>query len=490
MNLLRKKLFKLKETQSEFILNDINTNHVNSIIFKQKKNIEPLTFYKLIFLFIFSFSFLFIFLTNKNITALQNISLFFQLLTVNLILFIFLFFGRKLYYLKKRLFFFICFFLTFIILLIVFGTNNLFIYFIGFELSLIPISILIWSFGEGREAIKSAFYLLLFTFITSFFTLLGLTYFLAVTSINPWEYTDFLLIFNTELVPSEQIFFLSCLLITFLAKIPTMPLHFWLPKTYALAPAEITIFLSGILSKLGIYGIIYFFIPYFIIYTNIFIPILFTFTLFTIMTSSWIACFQQNIKKLLAYTSLGHMNIALLSFLTLTAIGIQGALYFFFLHAFINLLLFGFIGFLYEHSKTIYIKRLGGLILILPLFGFFFSFAILANLGFPGTGNFLAEFFCLLAIFQKNWILGIGICFSLLFTTISMLWLLLQLIFGTYMPIFSFFKNFSYFPFTSEKFMVVFFTFSLILLLGLQYNFFEQICKPFILSFDIFLINI
>jgi len=143
MNLLRKKIFKLKETQPELLKNYVNTNTVDLTMLKHKKLLEPLALYKLTFLGIFSVGFLFIFFTNKNITALQNISLFFQLLTVNLTLFVFLFFGRKFYYLRKRLMFLICLFLTFIILLVTFGTNNLFFFFLGFEFSLIPISILI-----------------------------------------------------------------------------------------------------------------------------------------------------------------------------------------------------------------------------------------------------------------------------------------------------------------------------------------------------------
>jgi len=198
--------------------------------------------------------------------------------------------------------------------------------------------------------------------------------------------------------PNEQLFLWFSFFASFSVKIPILPFHIWLPEAHVEAPTTGSVLLAGILLKLGIYGFLRFSLPLFPFASLYFLPLVYSIAILGILYSSLVTLRQIDLKKIVAYASIGHMNFVLLGLFSFSLEGLIGSMYIMLSHGFISSALFSTIGMLYDrhHSRILFYYR--GLAHVMPLFAFFFFFFNLANSSFPGTSSFLGEFLILLPL--------------------------------------------------------------------------------------------
>lgn len=319
------------------------------------------------------------------------------------------------------LFYFLSFFL-----LHVFSTSNLLFFYLFFEITLIPLFLLIGVWGSRVNKIYATYYLFFYTFIGSFFMLIMIFFFWSYYGTLDVLFFDFFNFYSKNSVYLFILFFIS-----FSVKLPVYPIHLWLPEAHVEAPTSGSILLAGIILKIAGYGIFRFLIPIFPYLSVYFSPVFFVIFLFSLLYSSLTAITQLDLKKLIAYTSVAHMNFAVLGLFTFFLTGAVGAFITLVSHALVSGSLFMLIGFIYERYKTRYINYFGGLIRFMPIYSFFFFFFSLANMGFPGTLSFLGELYSVVSIFQKNFFLGFLSILGLLFSVFYSLLLFSQFLLGS-----------------------------------------------------------
>jgi len=312
------------------------------------------------------------------------------------------------------------------LLIMLFITLNTLVFFILFESVLIPMFLYIGKFGARSRKIEAAFKFFMYTYLGSLVMFIGLVYIYYVKGTLDLE-----LLYATEFGPNEQILLWLSFFASFSVKIPIVPFHIWLPEAHVEAPTAGSVLLAGILLKLGIYGFIRYSIPLFPYGSVYFLPLIYTIGVISIVYSSLATVRQIDLKKIVAYASVGHMNFVLLGLFSQSIEGLMGAMYIMLSHGFISSALFATIGMLYDrhHSRILYYYR--GLTNVMPLFAVFFFILNLANSSFPGTASFIGEFIILLPLLELNTIIGMLTAFSLLFTTLYSIWLINRVIFGS-----------------------------------------------------------
>ena len=196
------------------------------------------------------------------------------------------------------------------------------------------------------------------------------------------------------------------------------PFHIWLPEAHVEAPTSGSILLSGILLKLGTYGFIRFLIPLFPYSFKFFTPLLLLICTISIIYGSLSTVRQIDLKKIIAYSSIVHMNFAIIGLFSNTIEGLQGSLFFMISHGIISSALFFLIGMLYDRYNTRVIFYYGGLVQVMPIFSIIFMLFSLSNMGFPGTSGFIGEILVLISIFSLNNKIAIIISFSMVFSAI------------------------------------------------------------------------
>jgi NADH-quinone oxidoreductase subunit M len=190
--------------------------------------------------------------------------------------------------------------------------------------------------------------------------------------------------------------------IGFSIKIPTVPFHLWLPEAHVEAPTTGSVILASLLLKLGGYGFIRVLVPLFPLATKYYLPLVYTLSIISIIYASMIALRQIDIKKIIAYTSIAHMNLVVLGIFSMTVYGIAGAIFLMIAHGVVSGGLFLVIGVVYERYHTRLLNNYGGLVQTMPMFATVFLILTLANLSFPGTCNFIGELLILIGIAKTN----------------------------------------------------------------------------------------
>lgn len=336
--------------------------------------------------FLYNFSFL---------VGIDGVSLLFILLTTFLFPFCILINWTQITtYVKEYVLFF---FLLEAILILVFSVLDLFLFYVCFESVLIPMFIYIGVWGSRERKIYAAYMLFFYTLVGSLFMLLGILaifYYVGTTDVQ-------LLHTNTWFFSFEQLLWLS-FFASFAVKIPMFPFHIWLPEAHVEAPTAGSVLLAGVLLKMGGYGFLRFTLPMFPVATDYFLPLVFTLSVIAIIYTSLTTIRQTDIKRIIAYSSVGHMNMVVVGIFALTVIAVEGSFFLMLSHGIVSGGLFLCIGMLYHKHKTRLIKYYGGLVQMMPIFITFLCLLILANLSLPTTSSFVGEFLILLGTFEKN----------------------------------------------------------------------------------------
>ena len=228
---------------------------------------------------------------------------------------------------------------------------------------------------------------------------------------------------NIVFSPYRELVIWLCFFIAFAVKIPMMPVHIWLPEAHVESATGGSVALAGILLKLGTYGILRFLIPLLPFGSVFFTPLVYLISFFGVFYASLTTLRQIDLKKIIAYSSVIHMNYLMFGLFAFNLEGLVGSLILMVAHGFVSGGLFVCVGILYDRYHTRLQKPYGGLNYFMPIFSFFFLIFTLANISFPGSINFIGEFLVLLGIFMKNILVGILLMFMMIFSTCYALWL-------------------------------------------------------------------
>nr|QIA60885.1 NADH dehydrogenase subunit 4 [Plicanthus hirtellus] len=359
--------------------------------------------------------------------GIDGISLFFVILTTFLtpICILVGFYSVKSY--KKE--YMIAFFICESFLIAVFCSLDLLIFYVFFESVLIPMFIIIGVWGSRQRKIKAAYQFFLYTLMGSLFMLLAILFISFQTGT-----TDLQILLTTEFSERRQILLWIAFFASFSVKVPMVPVHIWLPEAHVEAPTAGSVILAGILLKLGTYGFLRFSIPMFPEATPYFTPFIYALSVIAIIYTSLTTIRQIDLKKIIAYSSVAHMNFVTIGMFSLNIQGIEGSILLMLSHGPVSSALFLCVGALYDRHKTRIVKYYGGLVSTMPIFSTIFLFFTLANMSLPGTSSFIGEFLILVGAFQRNSLVAALAALGMILGAAYSLWLYNRVVFGNLKP--------------------------------------------------------
>lgn len=354
--------------------------------------------------------------------GIDGISLFFVLLTTLLVP---LCFVNSWHLDQNSKSFLIAFLFLESFILIVFLALDLFIFYIFFESVLIPILFIIGIWGSRERKIRAGYIFFLYTLFGSLFILFGLVViYLEVGSI------DYNLLLNYSFTETRQKLLWVAFFVSFAVKVPIFPFHIWLPEAHVEAPTVGSVILAGILLKLGTYGLVRFSLVLFPKASLFFTPLVYTLCVIAIIYTSLTAIRQTDIKRVIAYASVAHINITLVGLFSNTIVGLEGALFQIISHGLVSGALFICIGVIYDRGHSRLISYYSGLSQTIPIFILYFLFFTIANIALPGTSNFIGEFIILMGLIFSNPLIAICSALSLILGGCYSLWLFNRVAYG------------------------------------------------------------
>ena len=306
----------------------------------------------------------------------------------------------------------------------VFMALDLVLFYLFFEGGLIPMFLIIGVWG-GKRKVYASFKFFLYTLLGSVLMLLAIMamYWKAGTS-------DITVLLSYDFPASMQIWLWLAFFASFAVKLPMWPVHTWLPDAHVEAPTAGSVILAGILLKMGGYGFLRFSLPMFPLASEALTPLIFGLSVVAIIYTSLVALMQEDMKKLIAYSSVAHMGFVTLGIFTLTTQGVQGGIFLMLSHGLVSAALFLGVGIVYDRMHTRAIKDYGGLVNRMPIFAFTFMIFTLANVGLPGTSGFVGEFLVLVGLFRVNTWMALIATFGVILSAAYALWLYRRTIFG------------------------------------------------------------
>ena len=290
----------------------------------------------------------------------------------------------------------VCFLVLETLMIGVFSALDLVLFYVFFEGGLIPMFLIIGVWG-GKRRIYASFKFFLYTLIGSLLMLLAIMAMYGVA--GP---TDITVLLKTDFPTSMQKYLWLAFFASFAVKMPMWPVHTWLPDAHVEAPTAGSVILAGILLKMGGYGFIRFSLPMFPDASLYFAPMVWTLSIIAIVYTSLVALVQEDMKKLIAYSSVAHMGFVTMGLFAMNTQGVQGAVFQMVSHGFVSGALFLCVGVVYDRIHTRDIAAYGGLVQRMPLYAFVFMVFTMANVGLPGTSGFVGEFLTLIGAFGAN----------------------------------------------------------------------------------------
>lgn len=342
----------------------------------------------------------FIWIEGTNINfylALDGISLFFIILSTFLIPLCLL---GSWNVIEQNVKSYLAFFLLMeIALIFVFSVLDVLLFYIFFESILIPMFLIIGIWGTRSRKIRASYLFFLYTLVGSVLMLLAIFYIIEETGT-----TDFNVISNYCFDTNIQKILWIAFFCAFAAKIPMVPLHLWLTEAHVEAPTAGSVILAGVLLKLGTYGFLRFSFPLFPVATFYFTPLMLTLASIGTVYTSLTAIRQTDVKRVVAYASIAHMNVVLIGMFSLNTQGIEGSIFQMLSHGIVAAALFFSIGVMYDRYHSRLIKYYSGLVFSMPIFMTFFLLFTMGNIALPGTSSFVGEFLILAGIIQTNYV--------------------------------------------------------------------------------------
>ena len=278
----------------------------------------------------------------------------------------------------------------------VFCALDLLLFYLFFEGGLIPMFLIIGVWG-GPRRVYAGFKFFLYTLLGSVLMLIAIMamYWHAGT-------TDIPTLLTHVFPPGMQWWLWLAFFASFAVKMPMWPVHTWLPDAHVEAPTAGSVILAGILLKMGGYGFLRFSLPMFPVASQEFAPLVFTLSVVAIVYTSLVALAQEDVKKLIAYSSVAHMGFVTMGIFSFNVQGVDGAIFQMLSHGLVSAALFLCVGVVYDRIHTRQIDAYGGLVNRMPKYAFVFLIFTLANVGLPGTSGFVGEFLTLLGAFKAN----------------------------------------------------------------------------------------
>ena len=286
----------------------------------------------------------------------------------------------------------------------VFVARDIIFFYVAFEFTLVPLFILINLFGSTNRKF-AAIKFFLYTFTGSIIALAGLVYVAWQASKTAGEWTfqiDALQEAARAMSFREQGFVMLAMMAGFAVKVPLFPVHTWLPLAHTEAPTAGSVILAGVLLKLGTYAIFRFVLPFLPLAVNEYAPLVAILSIVGIVYAGLICWVQNDVKKLVAYSSVSHLGFCVLGMFAMNSVGAAGSVLYMINHGLSTGALFFCIGFMYERYHTRSMSEVGGLAAKMPVWSFFMVFFTFASVGLPGLNGFISEFMCLMGAFQSG----------------------------------------------------------------------------------------
>ena len=318
----------------------------------------------------------------------------------------------------------------------VFAAMDALLFYVFFEGMLIPMFIIIGVWG-GPRRVYATLKFFLYTFFGSIFMLIGLVYLYMLA--HSWELSQ---LTSLSLTLEQQSWLFFAFLIAFAVKVPMWPVHTWLPDAHVEAPTGGSVILAAIMLKIGGYGFLRFSLPITPDASQHFAWLVIALSLIAVIYVGFVALVQEDMKKLIAYSSVSHMGFVTLGiFISLALVrvtgnkdaaylGVSGAMVQMISHGFVSGAMFSCVGVIYDRMHTRMIKDYGGVVNTMPWFAVLMVFFAMANCGLPGTSGFVGEFMVILASFQSNFWIAALAAFTLIIGAAYTLWLVKRVIFG------------------------------------------------------------
>ena len=306
----------------------------------------------------------------------------------------------------------------------VFCSLDLVVFYLFFEAGLIPMFLIIGIWG-GSKRVYSAFKFFLYTLLGSVLMLVAIISIYWITGT-----TDVIKLYEIGIDTKYQNLLWLAFFSSFAVKTPMWPVHTWLPDAHVEAPTAGSVLLAAILLKMAGYGFIRFSLGLFPVASEIFTPLIYGLSVIAIVVTSLIALMQEDMKKLIAYSSVAHMGFVTLGIFTIQQQGIEGSIIQMISHGLVSAALFLCVGVVYDRMHSRLISSYGGIVTIIPKYSILFMLFTLAALGLPGTSGFIGEFLILMGVFKDNFLVAVIASLGVILGAAYMLWLYKRVVFG------------------------------------------------------------
>ena len=305
----------------------------------------------------------------------------------------------------------------------VFVSLDLLLFYVFWEAMLIPMALIIGIWG-GERRVYAALKFFIYTFAGSIFLLLGMIALVVIFGFLTGQYTfDLQQLLTLKLPLSLQKWLFWAFFVAFAVKVPVWPFHTWLPDAHVEAPTPGSVILAGILLKMGTYGFLRFSLPLFPDAYKLYAPVIFALGVIAIIYTALVALVQEDVKKIVAYSSVSHMGFVMIGLFSLNVQGIEGAIFQMLNHGLVSAALFFVVGAIYERLHTREVAKMGGLAEFAPKLATLAMLFTMANVGLPGTSSFIGEFLTILGGFKAAHWVGVLMALGVIFGAAYMLYM-------------------------------------------------------------------